>query len=242
MRATVLIHLGMLLILAAVPARAYRPFDSTDADVAKAKEAEIELGPVGRLREGEKRFVVGPAIVANFGLQGDRELVIQGQREVALNRDSGDAHTAVVDNGIFIKQVLRRGVLQDEPGLSVATEYGFLLPSLHGEGGTGFSIAGIVSQRWAAATLHLNAAAAVNRQHEPDVFLGAILEGPYSWRVRPVAELFTEQARTGARTNSHLVGSIWRVQEGLSFDIGLRSGHAGSEAIREIRAGLTWTF
>ena len=223
-------------------ALAYRPFDSTDAEVAKAKETEIELGPVGRLREGQKRLVVLPAVVVNIGLQGDRELVIQGQREVALDRDPGEPHSALVDNGVFIKQVLRRGVLQDEPGLSVATEYGLLLPALHGEHGTGLSVAGIVSQRWKAATVHFNTAVALNREHEPEVFLGVILEGPFAWRIRPVAEVFTEQARGAPRMNSRLLGAIWRAQEGLSFDVGLRSGHAGSEAIREIRTGLTWAF
>lgn len=232
----------LFLIAEAGPVLAYRPFDSTDADVAKDRETEIELGPVGRLREGQKRFMVAPAVIANFGLSGDRELVIQGQREVALNRDTGEPHTALVDNGVFIKQVLRRGVLQDEPGLSVATEYGFLLPSLHREHGTGLSVAGIVSQRWDVATVHLNGQIALTREHEPDLFLGVILEGPNSWRIRPVAEAFTEQAKGGPRMKSYLVGSIWRMQEGLSFDVGLRSGHTGGEPVREIRMGLTWAF
>jgi hypothetical protein len=223
-------------------ALAYRPFDSTDADVAKDKETEIELGPLGRLREGQKRFLVAPAVIANVGLSGDRELVIQGQREVALNRDPGEPRSALVDNGVFIKQVLRRGVLQEESGVSVATEYGFLLPSLHGEHGTGFSVAGIISQRWDAATIHLNGQLALTREHEPDLFLGVILEGPYSWRVRPVAELFTEQARGGPRTKSGLAGAIWRAKDGLSFDVGLRAGHVGSEPMREVRLGLTWAF
>lgn len=233
---------AFLQLAFAEPALAYRPFDSTDADVAKDKETEIELGPVGRLREGRKRFMVVPAVVANVGVSGDRELVFQGEREVALNREPGDPHAALVDNGVFVKQVLRRGVLQGEPGLSVATEYGFLLPDLRGARGTGFSVAGIVSQRWEAATMHLNGALAMTREYEPDLFLGAILEGPYSWRVRPVAEVFTEQARGGPRTRSLLVGSIWRARDGLSFDVGLRSGHTGGEPVREIRMGLTWAF
>ena len=223
-------------------ALAYRPFDSTDADVAHAGEFELELGPVGRLQEGSKRFVVAPAVIANIGFSGDRELVIQGQREVAIDREPGESRSSLVDNGAFIKQVLRRGVLQEEAGPSVATEYGVLLPSVHGEHGTGLSVAGIVSQRWEAATVHLNAALAWTREHEPDLFLGAILEGPFSWSVRPVAEVFTEQARESARITSGLVGAIWRVRDGLSFDVGLRSAQAGGEPIRELRLGLTWAF
>src|SRR6266540_3848914 len=187
------VFLVLCLLLLSGPALALRPYDSTDADVARQGEFELELGPVGRRRESSKRIAVTPAVIGNFGLEGDRELVIQGQREVALDREPGEP-SAIVDNGVFIKQVLRQGALQDASGPSIATEYGLLLPSVHGEKGTGFSVAGIVSQRTETISVHLNAALAWTREHEPDLFLGAILEGPYSWVVRPVAEVFGEQA------------------------------------------------
>jgi len=206
------------------------------------KEFELELGPVGRRREGQQQFRIAPAVIANIGMAGDRELVIQGQREVPLDRAPGQPGSALVDNGLFIKQVLRRGVLQDESGPSIATEVGFLLPPSRGPGGTGFSVAGILSERWDAATLHFNAALAQTREHATDLFLGAIVEGPHSWTVRPVAEVFTERAHGTARTRSGLVGAIWRARDDLSFDVGLRSGSFGNEPIREIRLGLTWAF
>jgi hypothetical protein len=240
-RITAFCALGMILLVSE-PALAYRPLDSTDADVVKQGEFELELGPVGRRREGSNRIEVAPAVIGNFGLAGDRELVIQGQREVALDREPGEPRSAIVDNGVFIKQVLRQGVLQDASGPSIATEYGLLLPSVHGEKGTGLSVAGIVSERTAAVSLHLNAALAWTREHEPDLFLGAIVEGPYSWAVRPVVEVFGEQASGSPRTTSRLVGAIWRAREGLSFDVGLRRAHDGNETIRELRLGLTWTF
>ena len=233
---------AVVVLLHAGHAFAYRPFDSTDAEVAKAGEFELELGPVGRLEEGSDRFLVAPAVVGNLGLSGQRELVIQGQREVAEQAGPGEPHSVLVDDGIFIKQVLRRGVLQDESGPSIATEYGLLLPDVHGVHGTGLSVAGIVSQRSEAATLHLNAALALTREHQPDLFLGAILEGPHAWRVRPVAEVFAEQARAGERITSVLAGAIWRAREGLSFDLGVRSAKAGDEPIHELRLGLTWAF
>jgi len=223
-------------------ALAYRPFDSTDADVAKAGELEIELGPVQWLRENGKRFLQVPAVIANFGLERSRELVIEGRHEVALDPEPGEPRSALVDNGVFIKQVLRRGVLQDEPGLSVATEYGVLLPDVHGEHGTGASVAGIVSQRADAGTVHLNGVLSWTREHEPGLFLGAILEGPYSWTVRPVAEVFADQAKGSSRVTSGLVGAIWRVRDGLSFDVGLRSAKAGDDQVHELRLGLTWAF
>lgn len=233
---------GIAFALASNPALALRPYDSTDADVAKQGDFELELGPIGWRRDDSKRTVVAPAVVGNFGLQGERELVIQGQREVALDRDSGEPRSSIVENGVFIKQLLRRGSLQDAPGPSFATEYGVLLPSVRGEKGTGLSVAGIASRRSEAVSVHLNAALAWTREHEPDLFLGAILEGPYAWTVRPVAEVFGEQASGSPRTTSALVGAIWRFREDILFDAGIRKAHDGSETIRELRLGLTWTF
>ncbi len=232
----------VLQLMFAPTALAYRPFDSTDADVAHAGEFELELAPVGWLREGPNKFLVAPAVVGNIGLSGDRELVLQGQHELALDREGDEPHSAVVDNGAFVKHVLRRGTLQGENGPSAATEYGFLLPSVHGEHGTGVSLAGIVSQRWESATIHFNAALARTREHEPDVFLGTILEGPHDWALRPVGEVFTERTTGSARIDSYLVGAIWRAREGISFDVGVRYARAGTDPIRELRLGLTWAF
>jgi hypothetical protein len=61
------------LTLASQPAVAYRPFDSTDADVAGAGEFELELGPIGHLREGANKFRVAPAVIANIGLSPLRD-------------------------------------------------------------------------------------------------------------------------------------------------------------------------
>ena len=232
----------LLLALLATPALAYRPFDSTDADVAGPGEFELELGPIGWLREGADRFRVAPAIVANLGLPWRSELVLEGQRQVLLDPPAGEPASSVVNTGVFVKTVLREGTLQDARGPSVAAEYGVLLPEVNGQSGTGASVAGIVSQRWEAGTLHLNGALAWNREHEADLFLGAILEGPYGWAVRPVGEVFGEQASGGPRTTSALVGAIWRARDDLTLDLGLRFAYAGDELTREIRLGLTWTL
>ncbi|HZR69421.1 MAG TPA: hypothetical protein VFB01_10280 [Burkholderiales bacterium] len=234
--------LCVLVLCAPAAALAYRPFDSTDADVAKAGDLELELGPVGRLREGSSRIRVQPAVVANYGLTRERELVLEGRREILRDGDPDEPRSSIRDNALSLKQVLRRGVLQDAPGPSVATELGLLLPDVHGEKGTGASIAGIVSQRTEAVTAHWNAALEWTRAHEPGAFLGVILEGPHAWALRPVAEAFGEQASGAPRTTSALVGAIWRVREDLSFDIGVRRAHGGGETVRELRIGLTWAF
>lgn len=232
----------LLLALAPLSAFAYRPFDSTDADVAPKGEFELELGPVGWLREGLHRFRIAPAMIANFGLSGGRELVIQGQRQVSLDAESGAPRSAIVENGVFIKHVLREGVLQDKPGWSIATEYGFLLPATRGQSGTGVSVAGIASQRGSAGTIHLNTVASYSREHRPELFLGAIIEGPHEWPLRPVAEIFSDRTSGGDRTRSRLIGAIWRMREGLSFDVGIRNARTDSDSIHEFRLGFTWSY
>jgi hypothetical protein len=229
-------------LIHAVPAIAYRPFDSTDASVADEREFELEAG-LGYLREGPAKALVAPAIVANFGLAGDREVVLEGKLIRAVGDvEIGAARTSLVDTALSLKQILRRGALQDEPGVSVASECGVLLPTLHAEHGTGATCALIASQRWPGATVHLNGALAFDRDHHWNRFIGTIVEGPNAWPVRPVAEVFAEQEVNGSRTRSALIGLIWRANEALSFDIGLRYAKVDDVDVREIRAGLTWTL
>lgn len=223
------------------PALAYRPFDSTDASVADEGEFELELGPVGRLREGAERSWIAPAVVLNWGLGGDREVVLEGKVKTLVGDLAPDAsRTTLVDTVLSLKQLHRRGSLQDDAGLSVASECGLLLPAIHGESGTGATCAGIVSQRWRLSTIHVNAALTFGRQHKWDRFLSGIVEGPYEWVLRPVAEVFTEQEVGGARTNSALIGLIWRRRENLSFDVGIRSARTSDQRVHEVRAGFTW--
>lgn len=224
-------------------ALAYRPFDNTDADVAKLDEFELELGPLGYLREGDNRWLVSPAVVANWGISGDREIVLQGQGQTLLGSDQSDPRTSVTDTGLFLKQVLRKGVLQDESGPSVAMENGILFPELNGPSGTGFSSDVIVSEKSDFGAIHFNTVFTYMRDHHPDLTVDGIFEGPDAWTVRPVAEIYGEQERTaGVRTFSKLIGAIWRVNEQLSFDIGVRQARTGNEPAHEVRLGLTWTF
>ena len=55
------------LLASSDPARAYRPFDGTDAAVAKKGEMEIELQPAGRLRDESGTSLIAPATVINYG-------------------------------------------------------------------------------------------------------------------------------------------------------------------------------
>lgn len=220
-------------------ARAYRPFDGTDAAVAAPEELEIELQPAGRLRESGTTTLIAPATVINYGLSEGWEAVFEGQGQTPLSPSGPTSLTAA---GAFLKHVLQPGSLQDKAGPGIATEFGVLLPDSTGSSGVGASVAGIVSQRWDWGTIHLNAQTALTRDHHADLFLGGIIEGPSQWSVRPVAEFFYEKEFGQSETMSALVGFIWRVRDNLSFDVGLRHALTNGHPVNEVRAGLTFGF
>ena len=221
-------------------AHAYRPFNGTDAAVAEPGVVELELGPMQYFELGSAPTLFSPDVVINYGIGERWELVLQGRLAHELLPDSQGPN--LVDNGVFLKGVLREGSLQDKPGPSIATEFGLLLPSTRDEPGTGASLAVIVSQRWQALTLHLNAEVAMTRQQLVDTAYSVIVEGPYSWPVRPVAEFFYEHEYGGSETGSALVGAIWQVRDNLSVDFGLRGGWTDGVAFKEVRAGVTIGF
>lgn len=164
----------LALVAWSVPASAYRPFDGTDAAVAKTGEMEIELQPAGRLRDEGGASLIAPAWVINYGLSEGWEAVFEGQGQTPLSPSGPTSLTAA---GAFLKHVIVPGSLQDKTSPSIATEFGVLLPDSTGNAGAGLSLAGIVSQRWDWGTIHLNAETALTRDHHGDVFLGAIHRG-----------------------------------------------------------------
>jgi hypothetical protein len=227
------------LVVWSGPARAYRPFDGTDAAVAAKGEMEIELQPAGRLRDETGTSLIAPAAVINYGFSDAWEAVLEGQGQTPLSPPGPTSLTAA---GAFVKHVLVPGSLQGKTGPSVASEFGVLLPDSTGNSGVGASLAGIVSQRWDWGTIHLNAEAALTRDHHGDLFLGAILEGPSKWTVRPVAEVFYENEFGDQQTFSGLVGLIYQVRDNLSFDVAIRHAITSGHPVNEIRAGLTFGF
>jgi hypothetical protein len=222
-------------------ALAYRPFDGTDADVAAQGEVEMEFGPLGYLHDGPDKFLIAPAVIANLGIHGDREIVLEGRLSTPLGNESG-SQSVLGDTALSLKQIHRRGSLQEEAGPSVASECSILLPEVHGESRTGFGCLGIASQRWPATTVHLNGGVFMDREHNWARLVGLIVEGPFEWTVRPAVELLAERTNNGARANSALVGVIWRKEQRLSFDFGIRVARVDDQDVYEVRAGLTWGF
>lgn len=219
------------------PAFAYRPFDGTDAAVAAPGELEIELQPAGLEHEQGTQNLIAPWTVVNIGLSDAWEAVFEGRGETPL---SPSGPTNLMMGGAFLKHVVVPGSLQDKSGPSVATEFGVLLPDSTGDSGIGASWAGIVSQRWDWGTVHFNVEALLTRDHHADAFVGAIIEGPFKWKVRPVAEFFYDEEFGMEETFSALVGLIWQVSDKLSFDFAFRHALTNGHDVNEVRAGVTF--
>jgi len=77
----ILVALLPALLLGSARAWAYRPFNGTDADVAELHDVELEIGPVGYLREGSRGALVAPSLIANWGFASDVELVVEGRQQ-----------------------------------------------------------------------------------------------------------------------------------------------------------------
>jgi hypothetical protein len=231
------------LSLAPASAEAYRPFDGTDADVAEPRVFELELGPVNYYRAGDQSFLITPALVLNFGLGANTELVIDANQYVALGAlGRGVPRVSLLGDDLLLKHVFREGTVQGKTGISLAAEGGVLTPEIHGVTGLGASLDVITSYRWSWGSVHWNEWFEYTRDHHPDLFSGVILEGPHEWAVRPVAELYFDEEFAVAATGSVLLGAIWEVNKSIALDAGLRGARMGDETIAEARLGLTWSI
>lgn len=222
-------------------ALAYRPFDSTDADVAKPLDLEFEFGPLDYLVIGRTSWLA-PSLVVNLGIVPGMEFVLEGQQFIRLGPTGGLPRVSLQTTMFEVKTMLRNGSLQGGSGPSVAVEAGVLLPTVNAEPGVGGLVTFIVSQRFTAATLSLDGTVQLTRALNAEFDGGLILEGPDDWSVRPVGELLFGHEFHVATTFSGLVGAIWRLDENFSLDMGLRLGRTGNQTVGEIRAGLTWTI
>ena len=227
---------GICVIFCTAPAFAYRPFDGTDAAVADVGEVEIELQPIGGMRVGSATKAISDSVL-NFGFADRWELVLQG---TAQPSPEGGGPLSVSD-AAFLKYVVVPGVLQDKPGPSMAMEFGPLLPDVGGSG-VGFSWSGIVSQRWEWGTVHFNVETNLTQDRHGELFFDAIIEGPNTWKVRPVFEIYSNSIINESQSFSALAGAIWQVNDKLSFDIGFRSALVDGRSVNELRAGMTFGF
>jgi hypothetical protein len=230
----------LLLIFPASRALAYRPFVSTDAAVAGAKEVETELGYFSLERDkGENTFII-PRVVLNYGLIHNLELV--GEFAVEEPRHSS---TRLVDAALSLKAVLKEGVLQEKEGLSFAVEAGPLLPSTNREERRfGFEGIGILSGKLEPLTYHVNFGGGVDRARaNPFVIWGFIVELPITPELRLVGEVNGESVKGSNPDTSALLGVIWQAPwQNVLLDAGIRRGVSHAAADWVFTTGLTFSF
>ncbi len=230
----------LLVLLTAGGARAYRPFDETDADVAELHVLELELGPLQLQRSAGFTSYV-PTLIVNLGVFPGWEVVVDGLANVPVGSPRAPGSTGQLAVGLAVKGVVRRGSLQGGEGPSVAIEPELLFPSTAGPSEFGLAAGVIVSQRWTALTVHLNLVPAWSRSHQAAGLAGVIIEGPFDWAVRPVAETYVEAEHgASAPTVSGLVGLIWRAAAGVALDAAFRVATVDGAGLIELRLGLTW--
>jgi hypothetical protein len=227
-------------LLVAAPAYGYRPFDQTDAAVDETREFELELGPAGYTHDAAGSTYT-PGFILNYGIFPRVELVFDAHNAMLWGGADDDARRRALDTAMLEKFVAREGCLQGKSGLSVAVEAGALLPTLPPAGGVGLALTTIVSQRWPAASLHVNLEGDATREHRFRFIGGAIGEGPITWTVRPVVEGYVQREAERPTIVSGLGGAIWRASEHLDVDAAFRVGRQDGETVYEARAGFTWT-
>ena len=224
-------------MLIPAPAWAYRPFVSTDAAVADVREVEIELGYFNLERTRRENTITTPAVVLNYGFAKNWELVAEFRVEAS-------PHLEITDPGLFLKGVLKEGVLQEKEGISFAIEAGPLLPStLPRERGVGFEATGIVSAKLEPFTVHVNGGGGLDRDDRHGFAIwGVIGELPVHPQVRLVGEVNGENTQGERPISSALLGVIWQTTKNLSLDAGIRHGISRAAPDWQFTLGLTWGF
>jgi hypothetical protein len=231
--------------LAVGPAAAYRPFESTDADVVALREIEVELGVVGFRREQGRTQVVSPSLVVDVGLLERVEAIGEGKVTYEQGRSA-----RLEDAALGLKWLARAGSLQGVgTGPSLAVEALALLPSAPGEHHVGGVIVGIASVERAGFLAHVNAGALVDRSSKPGALWGLIVERMLDERLRAAIEVNGEIVPGEPAEVSGLLGAIWQVELrtplgslSLALDAGIRRGFSAGAPDWEGTLGLTVPF
>ncbi|MBI3249288.1 MAG: hypothetical protein HYZ50_22535 [Deltaproteobacteria bacterium] len=236
----VIVTAFLVMIEHSTPVLGYRPFISTDAAVADPKEMELELGYFNLERTDKENIFIVPQVVVNYGIIQDWEVV--GEFRVEKPPDTA---AQFVSPGLFLKGVLKEGVLQQQEGVSVAIEAGPLLPSMIPEQNRcGFEGIGILSGEWHRFTYHLNLGGGVDRHKtNPFVLWGVIAELPILPSLRLVGEVSGESSRKKIPDDSLLFGFIWQLpSSAILLDGGIRKSMSRGAPDWLFTIGLTWSF
>ena len=238
--AVVLVAVFLLTIGHSTPAVGYRPFVSTDAAVADPREVELEFGYFNLERADKENTFIVPQVVLNYGMSQNWELV--GEFDV---EQPPDAAAKLVDPGLFLKGIIKEGILQQQQGVSIAIEAGPLLPSAASEqNGLGFEGIGILSGEVHRFTYHINVGGGVDRRKtRPFVLWGVIGEISLLPSLRLVGEVSGESSKEKIPDNSVLLGVIWQPpSSSVLLDGGVRKSLSTGAPDWLFTTGLTWSF
>jgi len=210
---------------------------STDAAVAEPREVEIELGYFNLDRTGRENTISTPHVVLNYGIAKNLELVAEFNFQVSPDVE-------LTDPSLSLKGVLKEGLLQDKPGVSIAVEAGPLLPStLPHEDRVGFEVIGIVSGKLAPVTVHVNGGGGLDRGGRGFGVWGVIGELPVHSKLRLVGEVNGQSTEGDRPNNSALLGIIWQpTSKNLFLDAGVRHGISRGAPDWQFTMGLTFGF
>ncbi|HDY89476.1 MAG TPA: hypothetical protein ENH82_15355 [bacterium] len=232
----------MLLIL--IPSRfafAYRPFVSTDADVAEKGELEIEFGLLNvHIVKGIDKIIV-PGLIFNYGIMKNWELV--SEFDVQVYREGKERNFELKEPAQFLKGIVREGILQDKKGPSIAVEIGVLFPStIKGSRKTGVEGIVIVSSRISDLIYHINFGGEMDRESFAfNGLWGIIMEKPLNSNLRFVMEVNGVVKRSKSPENLVLAGFILEAY-GIDIDFGIRKGLSDNTKDLELTSGFTVAF
>ena len=199
---------------------------------------EIELGYFNLERTRRGNTITTPSVVLNYGFAKNWEVV--GELRIESSPDF-----EITDPGLFLKGVLKEGVLQDKQGLSFAIEVGPLLPStLPHEHGVGFEAIAIVSGKLTPVTVHVNGGGGLDRDNRHGFGIwGVIGELPVHPKLRLVGEVNGESTEGQRPNNSALLGLIWQpTSKNVFLDAGVRRGISRAAPDWQFTIGLTFGF
>lgn len=228
--------IGLLFLPTGV--KAYRPFESTDADVEGPRQLEFELGAFTYEKTDDGDTFRSPDLVANYGFARNWEVVAEG----ALERDFED-NLQLSGPALFLKGILRPGLLQGRGGPSLAVETGVLLPSSrNGEdtpGGEGILIGSMAVN---PVIIHLNLGGGVTRGKQRAFALwGVIGELPVNDDLTLAAEFNGESVEGKRPENSVLLGLLWQAPgTDAVIDLGVRHGLSAAAPDWMATVGVTF--
>jgi hypothetical protein len=233
--------LFLVWLACSLAAMAYRPFISTDADVAEKGFSEIEFGIMDFANHRGANTVAVPSLRYNLGFARDWEFTLEG--EVQVYDSTRRRAPGIIEPELAFKYVFLECPLQEARSpLSLALELSALLPETRGHSGWGMESVLIGSWRTGDFTWHLNGGAEWRRESlEATLLWGLIVEHPIAEEWRVGIEVTGESARRATAENSALIGLLWEHRK-VTYDAGIRFGLSKAAPDVAFTLGLTFKF